>query len=196
MKLQSKFSESDYEALLDSLREIHPDLEILDKAESRLMKWIDAALKTITFGKFTDFMTMYATTIGSTIYVPSGWTQSPPLYRALILRHEAVHLRQFKDYGVPLFALLYLALPLPLFYAYYRTKFEMEAYAETLRAEWEIRGSGVAGDVKLRQFIIEQFTGPSYGWSWVHPHRVEEWYDSVLQGLQRGDEGDGSIDEQ
>jgi hypothetical protein len=31
--------------------------------------------------------------------------------------------------------------------------------------------------------VIEQFTGPSYGWMWPFRRSVERWYDDVLATL-------------
>ena len=65
--------------------------------------------------------------------------------------------------------------------AYFRARFEWAAYAETIRATDEVFGRQAASG--LREHIVNQFTGPSYGWMWPFRRRVERWYDRALASL-------------
>ena len=101
-----------------------------------------------------------------------------------MLRHEAVHLRQFRRYGRVGMALLYLGPILPLGLAWGRARLEWEAYAETLRATAEVYGLEAAASPALRARLIAQFTGPAYGWMWPFPSTVSRWVDDALAALQ------------
>jgi hypothetical protein len=96
------------------------------------------------------------------------------------LRHEAVHLRQFRKLTLPVMAVLYLLVPLPLGFAYFRARLEREAYAESIRAAAELWGISAVRAPQYRAHVIEQFVGPAYGWMWPFRTSVERWYDEVL----------------
>lgn len=68
-----------------------------------------------------SYMQMY-TTIGSTVWCPDD-DMVPPS----VAEHEAIHVAQWKKWG-PLFLVLYLFFPVPVFFAYFRWRFEREAY--------------------------------------------------------------------
>jgi len=72
------------------------------------MKIIDIILKIISFGRIKEFMDNYTTTIGSKIYVPDSWETKSDNSRIITVRHEIVHIRQFKQYTFPLYIFLYL----------------------------------------------------------------------------------------
>ena len=99
------------------------------------------------------------------------------MQRYVTLRHEAVHLRQFRTWTLPVMAVLYVLLPLPLGLAYFRARFEQAAYAETIRAAAEVWGPHVPRGADYRAHVVEQFVGPSYGWMWPFRRAVERWYD-------------------
>ena len=111
-----------------------PDFEIIEKKDSTLMKVIDVCLKVITLGQMNKFMTGFITTLGQKVYVTDSWKQGSLIRQTEILRHERIHMRQAKKYGRFLFSFLYLMVPLPAGLAYFRKKFEQEAYEESMRA--------------------------------------------------------------
>jgi hypothetical protein len=154
-----------------------PSFQVVPKDQSWLMKVINFLLVCITFGKMKTFMTSFTTTIGYTVYVPHGWSLRPTASRATTLRHERVHMRQRKKYGWFLFSFLYL-LALPIWRAYYRTKFEKEAYEETMKALLEYYGEAAVSAQK--KSIVENFTGPSYFWMWTDQKAIEAWYDAAF----------------
>ena len=100
------------------------------------------------------------------------------------LRHEAIHLRQFRTFTLPGMALLYLLFPLPMGLAWFRAYFEKEAYAETVRAAAEVWGPEFPRRAAYRQYVIDQFTGASYGWMWPFRASLERWYDGVLASVE------------
>lgn len=164
---------------LDEIRAEFPDFKLKSKSESWLMKAIHVFLLVITFGQMKTFMTKFTTTVGYTIYTPSSWAEMAPMSKVLILRHERVHMRQRKAKGSFWFTVSYLLLPFPVLWAYFRMKYEMEAYEESIRARWEYYGlKGFTPEV--REAMISRFTGPSYFWTWPWRKRIERWYDEVV----------------
>ena len=171
------------ERYLEELREELGALRIVEKANDPFSRLIDRALKILTLGGQSAFMTRYVTTIGRTIYLPSGWRARTPESRYVTLRHEAVHLRQFRRYGWVGTALLYLLPILPMGLAWGRARLEWEAYAETLRATAEVHGVEAARSPALHAYIRKQFTGPAYGWMWPFDLPVQGWIDHMMAEL-------------
>ena len=171
------------EILLDEIRAEFPRLRIIRKPESRFQRAIDRVLKVVSFGQIKDYLDGYHTTVGQRIYVTGDWDQIPRDRRYLTLRHELVHVRQFRRYSLPLMALLYVLLPLPAGLAWFRAHFEKQAYAEEIRATAELYGPAHVRDPAFRADIIEQFTGPAYGFMWPFRRAMERWYERILAGL-------------
>lgn len=167
--------------LRDDIRAEFPDFRIVRKEDSRFMRLLDLLLKLITFGQMKDFMVSFTTTIGNTIYVPRTWAIRPPKSKMIILRHERVHMRQHQRFGF-WYSLSYLLLPLPTVWAYFRMKYEMEAYEESLRAVLEYYGAANF-TAKTKESYISYFTGPQYFWTWPWRGRIERWYDGVVVRL-------------
>ncbi len=172
------------EAYLEELHEEFPGLRIVDKADDALSKLIDVALGIVTLGGQRSFLTRYVTTIGQTIYLPEGWRQRTPQSRYITLRHEAVHLRQFRRFGVIGTALIYLVPILPMGLAWGRARLEWEAYAETLRATGEVHGLDAMRGKPLQRRIREQFTGPAYGWMWPFDRTIQRWIDQTVSEFE------------
>lgn len=100
------------------------------------------------------------TTIGHTIYYPPYVTDPfLPKYEVDIA-HELVHVKQYEKYGVPLFLFLYLFIPLPCFFSYFRWRFEREAYLEDL----------ANSNIKIQQVIDILWKDYFYPWprSWMN----------------------------
>jgi hypothetical protein len=172
-----------YDALVDALRAEIPGFRIVRKDRSALHRTIHYALYALTLGRMTSYLDSYQTTIGRTVYVTADWDSWDPDHRYVTLRHEAIHLRQFRTYTLPGMAMLYVLLPLPLGLAWFRARFEQEAYAESIRAAAEVWGAAYPARADYRRHIIEQFMGPSYGWMWPFRSALERWYDGVLSSL-------------
>jgi hypothetical protein len=160
-----------------------PGFRIVRKDHSRFQRAIHKALVLVTFGRMREYLEGYQTTIGRTIYVTPDWEERDDLDRYVTLRHEAVHLRQFRRWTLPGMALLYILLPLPMGLAWCRARFEQAAYAETIRAAAEVHGPDRPREPWFRDNILSQFTGPSYGWMWPFRGALEKWYDRVLAEL-------------
>jgi len=171
--------DADPDAYLEELREEF-GIRVVDKEGDRFSALIDRLLRIVTLGGQRSYLDRYFTTIGRTFYLPRGWSERDPRARYVTLRHEAVHLRQFRRYGRIGMSLLYLLPILPLGLAYGRARLEWEAYAETFRATAEVYGVEAAHAAKLRTHVRRQFTSPAYGWMWPFPRTVDRWIDDVL----------------
>lgn len=174
---------SRYDALVEALRAEIPGFRIVRKDESPLHRAIHYALIALTFGRMRSYLDSYQTTIGRTVYVTSDWDATDADQRYVTLRHEAVHLRQFRTYTLPGMAVLYLLLPLPMGLAWFRAYFEKQAYAESIRAAADVWGPDYPRRPSYREHVIRQFLGPSYGWMWPFRSQLERWYDAVLVAL-------------
>lgn len=170
--------------LLEELAEEFPDHRIILKSESRFQKLLHRVLVVVTLGGNREYLTGYHTTIGRRIYVTPDWEQMARDRRYAVLMHERVHMRQFRRFTFVGMMLLYLLVPLPAGLAWFRAHFEKAAYAESIRATAEIHGFERARAPEYRQHIIDQFTGPSYGWMWPFRRSMERWYDRVLADIQ------------
>ncbi|HEX5061577.1 MAG TPA: hypothetical protein VFV99_19550 [Kofleriaceae bacterium] len=172
-----------YTALVEALRKEIPGFRIVRKDQSRFHRAIHYGLMAITFGQMRRYLDSYQTTIGKTVYVTSDWDETPADQRYVTLRHEAIHLRQFRKLTLPLMAIVYVLLPLPMGLAYGRARLEQEAYAESIRAAAEVWGNDAVRSPEYRNYVIEQFTGASYGWMWPFRRSLERWYDQILATL-------------
>lgn len=172
-----------YDELVAALRQEFPGMRIVRKDQSPLHRAIHWVLVAVTLGKMRDYLDSYQTTIGQTVYVTSDWDEWPADERYVTLRHEAVHLRQFRRWTLPGMGLAYVLLPLPLGLAWCRAHFEKEAYAETIRAAREVWGRDHVRQARFRGGIVDQFVSASYGWMWPFRASMERWYDRVLQAL-------------
>lgn len=173
----------EYEQILKDTKDEFPGFEIIEKKSSGLMKVIDVALKVITFGQMKTFMTGFITTLGEKVYVNEGWESIPVANRAGVIRHERIHMRQSKKYGRFLFSFLYLVAPLPVGFAYFRKKFEQEAYEESLRAVHDYFGPN-AFTPQLKEYTLAHFTTAQYFWMWPWKKDLEKWYDSAVEKIK------------
>lgn len=165
-------------ALQNDISKEFPDFRIRRKADSTLMRWIHWFLLIVSFGKNKSFLTDFVTTIGTTVYVPDSWEDKIPIAQCMILRHELVHMRQAKKYGMFLFSFLYLFWPIPVFRATWRTKFEKEAYEETIRAFYEYGEDPT--NLLFRIQMVKHFVSSEYMWMWTDREAVEEWLNATI----------------
>jgi hypothetical protein len=170
---------------LAELEREFPNFKVVYKRESLLCRWIHHALLLVTLGGQRSFLAGYYTVIGDTLYVPESWDTLAPADRVILLRHERVHLRQRRRYGMLGMTFLYLLPLLPLGLAYGRARIEWEAYTETLRATAELLGRDALHSRALRERIVGRFTGPDYGWMWPFRKQVERWYDAAVAQIER-----------
>jgi hypothetical protein len=165
--------QADYARLAATVRIVRKDRVWHQRAIHQL-------LRVVTFGAQAAYLDRYVTTFWSTVYVTPDWEARAIEDRWATLRHELVHVRQFERWGV-LMAIAYLLLPLPIGLAWFRMRFEREAYEETLRA-WHQLG-GRAAVERLRGHVCGQFTSGAYGWMWPFPRAIERWFDRFVAAL-------------
>ena len=173
------------EALIAEIVREFPAFRIRPKSESALQRAIDVALKILTLGAQHEYLTRYHTVLGDTLWVPSSWPSSPDEARTILLRHERVHLRQRRRYGMVSMTLIYLLPILPLGLAWGRARIEWEAYTETLRATAEVKGLAAARDPELHAYLVKQFSSGAYGWMWPFPRAIRRWIAEVLADIER-----------
>lgn len=181
--LTSATDVTESERFIAAIREEFPNFRILEKKGDGFSRAIAVLLRVVTFGAQRHYLSHYHTVIGNTLYVPASWEQTPDVDRVILLRHELVHLRQRRRYGLVVLAFLYFIPFFPLGLAYGRARLEWEAYTETLRATAELRGLDAAHSPALRSKIVGRFTGGAYGWMWPFESQVQEWYDQALSEL-------------
>jgi hypothetical protein len=141
-------------------------------------------LRLVTLGAQRHYMTRYHTVIADTLYVPEAWHSMDDVARVILLRHERVHLRQRRRYGFLPFAALYLLPFFPLGLAWWRARFEWEAYRETLRATAELRGLQALDDGGLRREIVRRFVSGDYGWMWPFSRTIQRWFDLAVAEIR------------
>jgi hypothetical protein len=173
------------DALLAELRGEFPAFRIRPKRGSALSRCIDIALRVLTLGAQHSYLTEYHTVLGHTLYVPDTWESASDVDRAIVLRHERVHLRQLRRYGTALLAFLYLVPWFPVGLAWGRARLEWEAYSETLRATAQYRGVDALRNPELRARIVGRFVGGAYGFMWPFPRQVGRWFDEAVADLCR-----------
>ena len=181
--LVSELGSDALERLLVEIEAEFPRFRIIQKSDSWFQRLIHQALVVVTFGQMREYLDCYHTTLGQRIYVTPAWPEKSKAERYLVLAHERVHMRQFRRFTWPGMTLLYLLIPLPMGLAYARAYFEMEAYAESIRAAAEIYGRAHVEAAEYREYILKQFTGPTYGWMWPFPRYLENWYEAQLKAL-------------
>lgn len=125
------------------LRLVAKERSLLMRAVARLMPWNRA------------FLSAYTMTIGYRVFMPAA-VRRDPREGVAILRHERVHLEQFRRHPVwfPVSYLLVLPAGITM-----RARWELEAYVETMRAELD--ETGTIADASLDR-MARQFTGPDY----------------------------------
>ena len=170
-----------YQRLITDIKQEFPKFRIVEKVDNPFQKLIGKLLYLITFGKMDDYLEGYFTTLGQRIYVPPSWHKRSPEDRYIVMCHERVHMRQFRKFTWPGMTLLYLLVPLPMGLAYFRARFEREAYAETIRATAEVYDIDYVQKEWFRGHIIRQFTSASYGWMWPFSAAMQRWYDEQVE---------------
>lgn len=173
-----------YDALVAELEARYRGLRVLPKPESPFCRAIDKALRVISLGRMRTFLDGYITTFGRRIYVPASWPELPAGERYCILRHEAVHVRQFRRLTWPGMTLLYLLLPLPVGLAAGRAFLEWQGYRETLVAHFQVYGDRPQHVARLKSSIVRRFTGPDYLWMWLPGRMVARALDRTLAELR------------
>lgn len=187
--MSSDDAERRYEQLLAELVREFPGFGLGYKQHSRLQRVLGRLYWLMTLGRRNDYLDEVVTTLGQTVYVPADWAERPPLERWLVLRHERVHLLQFRRYGVVPLVFGYLFLPLPVGLAWVRMRLEREAYEETVRCSAAVYGIEWVQAPEFRAHLVSVFCGSGYGWMWPFRRAIERWLDGVVTGIEREKRG-------
>lgn len=157
----------------------HPEIVVTTKDTNRILwKILSTLLTILTAGKMTNLIAGFVTTLGNKIFFPPGWTpEKAPLGDYVTLQHEYVHYLQYKKLGFGnvwlgfvIFAILYALLPVPTGYAWFRYKFEREAY---------LTSYSVSKQLKIPQALeqyAEWLSGPEYFWAWKDKQAILTWF--------------------
>lgn len=173
-----------YDSTLVSMQKQFPKFKLVPKSESGFMKFLDVLLKIVTFGTNNHFMKSVTTTIGYTVYIPENWFKQSSINRVCLLKHESVHMEQRSKLGWFAFYFLYLFIPLPFLFAYYRTKFEKDGYREELKQMMIYYGPEILDSQDTKDDIISQFNSSTYLWMWVIKSSIIKWYDQTIKELK------------
>lgn len=146
------------------------------KSDSKGWILLQKIVKVLTFGKVTNFLGSFSTTIGKTVYLKDG-LEGINLYSHLI--HELEHVKQGEKYWAPFFAFLYLFWPLPIGLAWFRYKCEREAYLIGGKALLEYIPS--LDKEQYAQHVADNLGGASYFWAWPFKKKIKAW---ILANLE------------
>jgi len=146
----------------------------------KFWKVLDVILRVVTFGKNKSFMTTFTTTMGNIIAFPEGWSENKVTeYDVITLEHELKHVQQYKKLGLGsvwlgfvIFCILYVFVPLPIGLAWFRYKFERDAYATSGKT---ILLYGLSCKPNI-EYYVDALTGSSYAWAWPFKKRVRRWF--------------------
>ena len=196
-----------FNKLIENSQEHFPKLNIKYKDESSFMKLLGFLL---FFNK--NFMTLYTTTIGSTIYFPSKkFVKENSLSSSLILLHELIHIYDANRYTSFIFSLLYLSpqilflltlplmliswkliflslvflLPLPSFFRMY---FEKRAYFVSLYVlNYFIKNSFLRNTLEEnKDFYLSNFKNANYYFMWIFKNLDNE-FDLCVDKIKAGE---------
>lgn len=154
-------------------------VQVFSKSKKWRPLWLlgDFLLKKASFGKNKDSYKKMATTLGPYVFFPAGWeSRNADLVDCVRLRHELVHVRQFRACGLGsawlgllVFCILYALFPLPVGFAWFRYATERTAYKTSVEA-WRDYGVNIAPD-----YYADKISGPEYLWAWPKAW-VQKWF--------------------
>ncbi|MHA1793874.1 MAG: hypothetical protein ACTSVI_14620 [Promethearchaeota archaeon] len=187
--MEPNFKETDisywermYQELLEDIKKEFKEFEIIQKKTSRFSQMLG---KLAFWNK--EFNTRYTTTIGPKIYVNHSWNDRPAMDRWRVLIHERIHMRQTQKYGLLSFFLVFGLFPLPAKLAYFRRKWEWEAYRIGIYVRFKRDGIKGVLNHKFINFLLDQFCGPFYMWTWHSARDILRDLVKVLREIKRGD---------
>lgn len=106
----------------------------------------------------------YWITIRDTIYCPDEYDNLATLTEyADSIAHERRHSAQWKQYGIIGFPLLYFLVPFPIFFAYFRWRFERRPYLDHI----------LSGNLTIDQVV--SILWKKYWWTWP-PRWMWRWF--------------------
>jgi len=177
---KKEISKKTYFKLLRVIKKIFPKFKIISKRSNYFMSWLNRTVQ--LFNK--KFMTQYTTTIGYSIYTPDDWSKRSYTSRYNTMIHEMIHLQQFRKFGFIPYSILYIFIPLPVFLAYFRKKFEQEAYAINIILAYKQKGRKHVLSEAYKKNVIEQFCSNLYGYTWYSEDSIEEWLENFVKKIE------------
>lgn len=104
------------------------NIRVVNKRKSWVMQLWGALLAPI--GMRAHFLDNFWTTLGKTVYVPSKRFEENTVFHIsthLVWQHEFMHVEQWEKWWI-LQPLTYALFPVPLFFAWFRWRWEREPY--------------------------------------------------------------------
>jgi len=182
--------------LLVRVQEEIPGAKVLRRSDSTLMSLVQWLLTRVL--RIDPTINQYTTTIGRTVYVPEDFWDQHPDSRYRLLRHELVHLRQFRCWPVAFLSSCFLwrinSFIMSFCYLFLfpikmtmRAKFEREGYTQTILTHHEEGWPDYLLDRSaLKEHIVDVFSGPPYFYMW-RKEAAAEWYDETLAKIEKGE---------
>lgn len=138
-------------------------------------KFLAGLIKVLSFGSERAFLN-YTTTFYKTIAVPSHFDMWEDEHKLETIVHELEHVKQAMKLTPVLFWFLYFLFPLPIGLAWFRYKFERDAYLvgykTILKYEFD------------KESLIEEasimLSGKEYGYAWPFRKKIAAWFRSRL----------------
>lgn len=155
-----------------------PEVRLVHKVDSRLMRSLAVVLRPIT----PDFSTHYTTVLGKTVYLPRSMEAFDRDQLAGILAHELVHQLDMIEHG-PWFYVSYVLAPLPAGRTR-RAYWERRAYAVDLMLAYE-----AGGEVELQRLmrrLVQIFSGSAYAWMWTGEDAARRFLEPVCREVRSG----------
>lgn len=136
--------------------------------------WLNLIFKAPFIKKLKWFN--FTQTIGTNIWLAEDWNCYNSRHQMITLRHERIHLLQFQKYGLIGMIILYLFLFFPIGLAYFRAKFEREAFAESMKAKIEYYGITTEVQDSSRKTYLRNLTGSAYLFPWPFKKVILNWF--------------------
>ncbi len=173
---QEQYWESKYQELLKEMKEEFPFFNMVIKKHSKF----NQLLKKLTVWN-PEMNERYTTTLGPTIAVNNTWEDRSAKSRYSTLIHERIHMRQEQKYGLTTFFLIFGLFPAPAKFAYYRKKWEQEAYQLGIYMDFMEKGRKYVYNEKYVNNMLEQFCGAFYLFMWYSPMHIMKWIVSIVR---------------
>lgn len=195
-----------FERLWEKVQEEIPGARVLQRSESTFLKVIFGVLgflvKLFTLWRVKPNWSGFTTTISRTMYVPDGFWEDGKDWdderRYRLLRHELVHMRQFREWPMKFLARPWLwpinAVIMGFCYIFafpviwtFRAKFEREGYTQSMLTRYEIRGNRSANQKKwYAEHMGKTFGTSVYFWMWTRK-AAEKWAMETMEKIERGE---------
>ncbi len=130
----------------------------------------------------------YTTTFYPGIYVPHSFKRWRPSRIVELFDHERIHLLQYQRVGgtVP-FLFLYNLVPFPALIAYFRYKWEKEAYERTIVHLYHWKGETyLRSKYFIEEVMIPRLNGPEYGFTWFNKDAIRKWISETVDKVVNG----------